>query len=234
MRPKHLKFPFTSKSRNRSPLLAEGVLHIPRWGTQQDDQLKKELERIFFSPLFKEIAIEYCSGNGTWVAEKARQNPEILWIAVEKRFDRVRKIWAKKHNFFLHANLLIVCGEALAFTKHYVFANAIDQVYINFPDPWPKERHVKHRIIQPSFLEELERVLKKGKRAVFVTDDESYSLQMIDEMEKRKSWYSSFPEPFYTTEWPQYGESYFDALWKQQGKVIRYLEFINEKEQVLV
>lgn len=227
MRPKNLKFPFTWES--REPQLLDGVFYVPKCYDLHDHFPKENLWKEFSS--YENVAVEYCSGNGAWVAEKAKEDPSILWIAVEKRFDRVQKIWAKKQNYSIK-NLLIVCGDAILFTKYYLQDGFVDQIFINFPDPWPKDRHAKHRIVQEPFVQEMSRVTKVGGSAVLVTDDEQYSLQMISEMLKRRFWKSFFSEPCcYKTEWPLYGTSFFDSLWKEQGRVVRYMRFINEKEE---
>jgi tRNA (guanine-N7-)-methyltransferase len=216
MRPHNLKFPFRWES--REPLLLDGVLYVPKCYDRHDLWPKEELKE--FLSLFKSIAVEYCSGNGLWVAEKAKECPSTLWIAVEKRFDRVQRIWAKKHNFSLQ-NLLVVCGDAATFTKYYLRSDLVDQIFINFPDPWPKARHAKKRIVQDSFVREMARISKIDAEVVLVTDDEPYSSQMSVEMLKKGDWASSFS----VIDWPEYGTSFFESLWKNQGKEIRYMKF---------
>lgn len=220
MRPYNLKFPFRWES--REPLLLDSVLYVPKCYDRHDLWPKEELKE--FLSTFKSIAVEYCSGNGLWVAEKAQECPSKLWIAVEKRFDRVQRIWAKKHNLSLQ-NLLVVCGEAEAFTKYYLEPDLVDQIFINFPDPWPKARHAKKRIVQDSFVREMARISKVGAETILVTDDELYSSQMSFEMMKGGLWASLLPDPFYATDWPEYGTSFFESLWKDQGKEIRYMKF---------
>lgn len=223
MRPKQLKFPFCWE--DRTPLLQDGVLYVPRHYENHESWPKDDLWRILSS--FTSICIEYCAGNGNWIEEKAKENPFVLWIAVEKRFDRVQKIWAKKQNHNLN-NLLVVCGDALTFSKFYVKDEIIDSIFVNFPDPWPKEKHAKNRVIQDVFVKEIKRIVKKGGLATLVSDDEVYSEQMIEEMSKPGLWKSVFPEPFYLTEWPlekSYGTSFFDELWRKQGKPIHYMQF---------
>ena len=127
------------------------------------------------APLF----VEYCSGNGSWIAEKARAFPHINWLAVEKRFDRTRKIWSKIKNLNL-SNLVVACAEGLTLSKNFFPSNSIHQIFVNFPDPWPKKRHIKHRIISPLFFEEAERTLTKGGLLTFVTDDEPYSSLFLE------------------------------------------------------
>lgn len=223
MRPKHLKFPF--KWEERSPLLLDGILYVPKCYEAHSLWPKEELDSFLSS--FNQIAIEYCSGNGTWVAEKAKETPNKLWIAVEKRFDRVQRIWAKKHNFSLN-NLLIVCGDALVFTSNYLKPNSVDEIFINFPDPWPKPRHAKNRIVQEGFVREMTRIGKPRAETVLVTDDKPYSEQMRFEMLKGNDWDSSFPSPFYQTDWPGYGSSFFESLWKERGREIYYMKFFKK------
>lgn len=178
---------------------------------------------IFF-PKARPVKIEYCSGNGAWIAEKARQHPDINWIAIERKFLRVRKIWSKLKNYDLD-NLLIVCGEGCQATRVYFPDQTIEEVFINFPDPWPKTKHAKHRIIQAPFVQEVWRILKPAGTFTLVTDDPTYSGEMIKTLQRCPGFASSFPSPYFTTEWDNYGNSFFEDLWRMQGKQIHYHQF---------
>jgi len=173
------------------------------------------------------VYIEYCSGNGSWVIEKARSNPEQNWFAVEKKFERVRKIWAKAQSNQLN-NLIVVDGEAQPFTKYYLPEESVDGVFVNFPDPWPKERHAKHRLFQEPFISDMARILKRGATAIFVTDDPPYSAQIISSMLENGAWESIIPEPYFTTQWLDYGTSYFEQLWRMKGRTIHYMHFVKK------
>lgn len=174
------------------------------------------------------VSIEYCSGNGLWAIEKAKQYPERNWVAVEIQFERVRKIWSKCQNEKL-SNLLIVCGEALTFTRYYLPASCVQEMYVNFPDPWPKEKHAKNRLLQPAFVEEVARIIRPGGGATLVTDDPDYCEQMSRVMRENLNWKPSFPEPYYVTDWTDYGRSYFDTLWREKGRTIRYLHLTRQE-----
>lgn len=226
MKPKNLKIPFTWE--DRKPLYKDRVLYVPKYyfGHQEWSGLAWGDPELFGND--HELCIEYCTGNGAWILEKALAFPKKNWIAVEKRFDRVRKIWSKIKNYSL-TNLIVVCGEAEPFSDHYAKENTFSEIYINFPDPWPKEKHAKNRIFKQPFLRRVSEIAKEGARATFVTDDEPYSVQMIEEMEKSGLWKSTLPQPCYVTDWPEYGSSYFDELWRSKGKTIRYMQFTNTK-----
>jgi tRNA (guanine-N7-)-methyltransferase len=220
MKPKDLKFPFRFEA--RAPLLSDGVLYVPKYYQEHSLWPQDGLKTILSS--FSSISLEYCSGNGTWIIEKAKSDPSTLWIAVEKRFDRVQKIWSKKHNYSLD-NLLIICGDAMTFTEHYLPEKVVDKIFVNFPDPWPKDKHAKHRLFQNPFIQQMARVAKDQGEAVLVTDDENYSDQMVSSMTSEGLWRSAYIDPFYRTEWPNYGSSFFEELWKHKGKTIRYMQF---------
>jgi tRNA (guanine-N7-)-methyltransferase len=214
MQPKDLKFPY--RWDERRPLIADGVLFIPDYYGDHQAWKFPAWQEIFQNDC--PVVVEYCAGNGAWIAEKARCEPQVNWVAVEWRFDRVRKIWSKMKNFSLQ-NLFIVCGEAQTFTREYV--TTIDAAYINFPDPWPKEKHAKNRLFQEPFIARLAEVIKKD--ITIVTDDPTYTGQIVREM--GIYFKPAFPDPFYITQWPGYGTSYFENLWREKGRTLHYLRY---------
>ncbi len=220
MKPKDLKCPF--RWDQRRPVLFDRVLFVPQYYDRHAEWVFPGWESASLFGNSHPISVEYCSGNGDWIVAKAIENPLRNWIAVEKRFDRVRKIWSKMRNHKVN-NLLIVSGEAQAFSRYYLPSSSVEEVYVNFPDPWPKRGHAKHRLIQAPFIEEMARLVQANGRVVLVTDDPDYSLQMIQEMNASKHWVSLYPDPFYMTDWPGgYGGSYFEALWRSKGCRIHY------------
>ncbi|MBJ7449707.1 MAG: tRNA (guanosine(46)-N7)-methyltransferase TrmB [Parachlamydiales bacterium] len=225
MKPKDLKPPFSWK--NREVLLQHPLLYVPGCIDDYSSFEFPHWDELFGSK--KPVHIEYCSGNGDWIAQKALQNPDINWVAVEKRFDRCRKIWSKLANFQLK-NLFIVCGEAVTVTKHYFANESIDAIYVNFPDPWPKTKHAKNRLIAKPFLTQVKRILQDRGDLTLVTDDEVYRDQMILEVLKAQKLKPLYPEPFHQQTPLDYGNSFFDNLWREKGKSIATMVFKNEHE----
>jgi tRNA (guanine-N7-)-methyltransferase len=215
MKPKNLKSPFSWDE--RKVLLQENVLFVPDYYTKYEEFTFPGWQEIFGND--KPICIEYCSGNGRWIADKALQFPENNWIAVEKRFDRTRKIWSKIQNHNIN-NLFIMCGMGQTITQHYIPPHSVDQVFVNFPDPWPKERHAKHRIIQGEFVANISHILKNEGSLTVVTDDDNYAKQVIEVV---------LANPDFNQEdssFEHYGESYFRDLWEKLGRTINYMKFI--------
>lgn len=170
------------------------------------------------------LHVEYCSGNGAWIAEKAKLNPSINWLAVEQKIGRGKQIFNKIHKEDLK-NLIVLVGEGEESTRCFFPEGSLTEVYVNFPDPWPKRRHAKNRIVNPRFVQEMLRVLKTGGKITLVTDDIPYSEEMISTVLAFNEFVSIFPEPYYDKNPEDYGGSYFHSLWLSKGKEIRLHSF---------
>lgn len=224
MKPKDLQLPFPY---NKWKLLIKNqIFYVPSKSCAEETFIFPGWEAIFGNN--HPVKLEYCSGNGTWIAKKAQKHPEYNWVALEKKYTRVRKIWAKSQNYELK-NLFILAGEGLDITKRFIPRNSLSEVFINFPDPWPKRRDHKHRIIQESFLKELACVMEEKAQLTVVTDDEEYSKAIIKTVDNSSYFTMNLPSPYYKTDYLDYGSSYFEELWKSQGKEIRYHIFENKE-----
>ncbi len=211
-------------------MICDHVLYVPEYYDRHQEYTFPGWESPEVFGREAPIEVEYCTGNGAWIAERALAHPDRNWVAVEIQFDRVRKIWSKIHNLNLK-NLFIVCGDGLAFTKYYAPSESFSSLYVNFPDPWPKEKHAKNRLLREPFLTEMARASKLGAIATIVTDHADYMTQVVSGMQASPAWQPCFPEPHYVTEFEGYGTSYFDALWREQGIKIHYMQFKNGKMQ---
>lgn len=222
MKPKDLKFPFSWEKRHVH--LSDRVLYVPDYYDQYSEFTFPGWESIDLFGNHNPVTVEYCSGNGAWIVQKAKDEPCRNWVAIERRFDRVRKIWSKIKNEDLQ-NLVVFCGEGFQLTKEFIPSSSVEEIYINFPDPWPKKRHAKHRIVQSPFVNEIHRVLKIKGAITLVTDDPVYSKQMIEVLQLQPGMEAVNPSPFYVTCMDGYGTSFFDTLWRGKGRAIRYHQY---------
>lgn len=222
MKSKDLKPPFDWN--DREVLIHDRIWYVPlRHNNEKEFEFPGwESEEMFGNA--NPIHVEYCSGNGGWIVEKAINNPNINWVGVEMKFHRVSKIWAKIKNFNI-PNLIVVCGEGCNATRKYFPAKTVSKAFINFPDPWPKNKHAKHRLVQGEFSEQVARILGDEGTFTLVTDDFDYSDQMIKILHRSGKFQSEYPEPHYRTDIENYGKSYFEELWRSKNRVIRFHEF---------
>ncbi|MGH2638916.1 MAG: tRNA (guanosine(46)-N7)-methyltransferase TrmB, partial [Rhabdochlamydiaceae bacterium] len=84
-------------------------------------------------------------------------------------------------------------------------------------------------LFQLPFIHELTRTAKNEAPFIVVTDDPSYSEQLIKVILSSTAWNCVYKTPHYITEWEGYGPSYFDCLWRQKGREIRYFQFLKKQ-----
>lgn len=178
------------------------------------------------------VCLEIGSGNGEWICQKALSEPHKIWIALEMKFDRVRKIWSKMKNHQIE-NLWIVCAEAVDFLSHYVPKHSIDHIAINFPDPWPKKKHAKNRLVQKPFLDLLSSVSSSEAEFHLLTDDPNYAEQMRSCFLDNEKFKPLFPEPYFSSDIEHYGSSYFMRLWQEKKRSFYFFKYKNSVQNFL-
>ncbi|GFZ26657.1 tRNA (guanosine(46)-N7)-methyltransferase TrmB [Lactobacillus corticis] len=127
------------------------------------------------------LEIEVGSGKGNFIITKAKQHPEINYVAVELQTTAAGIILRTKLAEGLD-NLQILRGDA-ALLDSFFPQHAADVLYLNFSDPWPKTRHEKRRLTYKSFLQTYQNVLKETGHIEFKTDNAglfSYSLMSLN------------------------------------------------------
>lgn len=221
---KSLVIPFSWEERRH--VFLEQFFYIPK----NYDSARKGERIDWANPLVfgnsHPVSIEFCSGNGQWIINQAKAHPDCNWLAVEIQFCRARQIWEAVQREKL-TNLYVVCGEALDFLRHYVPEKCIYQSFVNFPDPWPKRHHAPRRLVQAPFCSLLQKTMVACAPITLVTDSAPYRDQMTQVF---RGWQSRLEAPFYCTDLPQYGESFFANLWKGKGREIFYMQYLNEMD----
>jgi tRNA (guanine-N7-)-methyltransferase len=106
------------------------------------------------------LHLELGSGNGFFLSGMAKRNPDWNWIGLEIRYKRV-VLCAKKVDAVGVTNARVVRYDAF-FLKDLFDDASLDGLYVNHPDPWPRDKDEKHRLISRWFLEEVGRLLKPG------------------------------------------------------------------------
>ncbi|NNE58426.1 MAG: tRNA (guanosine(46)-N7)-methyltransferase TrmB [Hellea sp.] len=117
---------------------------------------------------FDELWIEIGFGGADHLIDLARKNPKIAIIGAEPFLNGVAKAVAGAHEFGL-TNLFLYHGDARDVLDQLP-EKALSRIYILFPDPWPKTRHNKRRLINEVFLTDLVRVLKDQGQLFFASD----------------------------------------------------------------
>ena len=127
------------------------------------------------------IYIEIGMGKGNFIIENAKRYPDINFIGIEK-YDSVIVRAIQKSNELELNNLKIVRMDAKKMEE--VFDKEIDTIYLNFSDPWPKDRHAKRRLTSPRFLARYDSIFKDKKHIIMKTDNIdlfNYSVESLKE-----------------------------------------------------
>ena len=128
------------------------------------------------------LHIEVGMGKGRFITELAAVHPETNYIGIERYTSVLLKAVEKRSLLFL-PNLYFLCVDAR--TLPDIFAEGeVDRIYLNFSDPWPKDRHAKRRLTSPQFMALYDRILAPEGQVEFKTDNMGlfdYSLESIPE-----------------------------------------------------
>jgi tRNA (guanine-N7-)-methyltransferase len=135
---------------------------------------------LIFQDLFANTAptiLEIGFGNGHSLIHNALQNPSTNYLGIEVFRSGVAQLLNQIVEHDLN-NVRVINADAVVILKEFILPNSLDGVQIFFPDPWPKTRHHKRRLIQTSFLELLAPCLKANGFVHLATDWEHYALHM--------------------------------------------------------
>jgi tRNA (guanine-N7-)-methyltransferase len=131
--------------------------------------------RLF--PRDQPLEVELGSGDGSFLANYAKLRPEHNFLGVERLLGRLRKLERK----CLRAGLTNVRGlriESSYLLEYLLPRGSVAALHIYFPDPWPKRKHRKNRLVNARFAELARAALSRGGAVYVRTDDEDYFEQM--------------------------------------------------------
>lgn len=136
-----------------------------------------DLDQLFGRSAPRVLEIGF--GMGDALAAMAQAHPEQDYLGIEVHRPGVgnllRLLAAQQSN-----NVRILCADAVEMLRLHLPDAAFDTVQLFFPDPWPKRRHHKRRIVQPDFVALATQKLKRGGRLHLCTDWENYATQMLE------------------------------------------------------
>jgi tRNA (guanine-N7-)-methyltransferase len=125
------------------------------------------------APAAREVWLEIGFGGGEHLAAQAERRPDTLFLGAEPFLNGVASALRHVDERGL-ANVRLHAGDARALMAALPDAS-VDRIVILFPDPWPKARHHKRRLVQDDFVAEAVRLLKPGGRLRFATDWADYA-----------------------------------------------------------
>lgn len=170
--------------------------------------LKKRLESMLprVRQEYKGLDLEIGCGHGHWMIGYGEANPDRFCIGIDLMSRRVRMGNNKREKRNL-TNLEFLKAEAREFLESLPLEVTLDRVYLHFPDPWPKARHHKKRLVREEFLTQLKPYMASGGRLYFRTDHEEYFEWAREAVAGHPDWRMIQEEA-----WPFEASSYFQDL----------------------
>jgi tRNA (guanine-N7-)-methyltransferase len=175
-----------------------------------------DLDRVLGRAAPKILEIGF--GMGETTAAIAQQHPERDFLGVEVHTPGVGSLLKRIAELHLK-NVRVIQHDAVEVLRHMIAPAALDGVHIFFPDPWPKKRHHKRRLIQPPFLALLASRMKPGATVHACTDWEDYAQQMLQvlsadrALENTASGYADRPDTRPETKFERRGLDLGHRVW---------------------
>lgn len=178
----------------------------------------RRLERSEIVRPGRPLEIDLGCGDGRFLLEMAARHPERDFLGVERLLGRVQKVCRRIERLGLK-NVQVLRLES-RYTIEWLLPHAsVSRLHLLCPDPWPKLRHHRRRLIQLGFLRALHDVLEPGAEFLFKTDHPEYFAWAAEKI-------AEFGE-FEPLDWPEdaffYPKTDFQLLWESQGKSLQQL-----------
>ena len=119
------------------------------------------------------VILDIGCGEGEFISRLAYQYPKKKFIGIEIKYGRILKCLKKARALNL-SNLGFVISDATIFIDKALPDKSINKIFINNPDPWPKDKHHKNRLLNSDFIQLLHRKLKRKGNVYIKTDDINY------------------------------------------------------------
>jgi tRNA (guanine-N7-)-methyltransferase len=174
-----------------------------------------------------ELALEIGFGDGDFLIQMAKERPDLNYLGIEIKRNRFKKavnnvLKQEVNNVkLLHMDATIALDEVF---KPSTFI----EVYINFPDPWPKDRHKKHRIINNSSLDKLSKIMKPEGLLEIASDHRDYIEHILTVFNENGGFKNSFKSPGYTNTLTNRPLTKYEIEYRMDGREIFYLSYANQ------
>ncbi len=169
--------------------------------------------------------LEIGPGRGDFMLNMAKRCPEKTIVGIELGQKRYNKLIPRieKHGL---TNIILLGGDARIALPRYFSGHRFEMIYVLFPDPWPKRRHIPQRLMSIDFMTLLTSRLIDNGHLFVATDFWSYADWVVDNAEAVDG-LKNTGHPFFIRrdEMPNYSQSYFEQKWRIEGRMIYYMRF---------
>jgi tRNA (guanine-N7-)-methyltransferase len=145
-------------------------------------------------------------------------------VGIEVSFKRVLKM-ARRLAATPTRNLRLVHARAQDVVRDCLSVGSVATFWINFPDPWPKKRHAKHRIVQPELVHELALRLRQGGALQLATDHRAYAEQMDEVLAGEPLLENAHAPLHWRPDVPGRMHTGYEEEWRAEGRPLHFFEY---------
>ena len=171
-----------------------------------------------------DLVVEIGFGRGEFLLEMSAKNPDVAFIGVEVSFKRVLKM-ARRIAATPLRNLRLVHARGQDVVRDCIAPGSVETFWINFPDPWPKKRHHKHRLVQRELVAQLAERLRPGGTLQLATDHRAYAEQMDEVLSGEARLENAYAPLHWRPEVPGRLHTGYEEEWRAQGRTLHFFEY---------
>jgi len=196
--------------------------NVFEWNTKG---VKKDIKKLFKQR--KEVILELGCGKGEYTVQLAKRYPGKIFIGVDIQGERIWK-GAKQaieenipNAYFLRTQIENI--------QEYIPKKSISEIWLTFPDPFPKDRKAKKRLTSPRFLDIYKKILKRGGVVNLKTDSQGLYEYTLEQIEEKKLKIEENNQDIYASsdiEDVTGIQTTFEKKHLEKGKTIKYLKFV--------
>jgi len=171
--------------------------------------------------------LEIGFGMGDALIAMAHAQPQWDFLGIEVHRPGVGSLLRKLDNAGI-GNVRVICGDAVEVLQRHIGDACLDTIHLLFPDPWPKSRHHKRRIVQPNFAVLVRRRLKIGGRLHLATDWEDYAHHMMQVMTEAPGFNNAAGAGQFLARPPDRPVTKFEQRGRRLGHAVWDLAFVRQ------
>jgi len=168
--------------------------------------------------------LEIGFGRGEFLLAMAERSPEVDFVGMEISFKRTLKMARKVARAKL-ANVRLLEANAQVALEQLFLPGGLEEIWLNFSDPWPKARHAHRRIVQPPFVADAARALGTGGIFYVATDDVRYAHRIGEVLATEEALFNRYAPWPYLHDVPGRASTGYEEQWRAAGRPLHFFAY---------
>lgn len=195
----------------------------PDWRVEPERVRDEGWEKIFAPVPAAPLVVEIGFGRGEFLRALAEASPGTAHLGVEVSFKRVLKL-ARRLACSELVNVRLVAAPAEEVLRDLLAPASVHTFWINFPDPWPKKRHARRRLLSPAILARLADRLEPGGHLHVATDHVAYAEEIDADLRAEPALENALAEPF-VRDVPGRMRTAYELEWRAEGRPLHFWHY---------